>query len=90
MAWVKFTAEHWHRFNAQMKRRYLAGQVLNVPAPVARKAIADGHAVAMRKPSKTAKPEPADDELVRRISASVKDISKRLARIQGGSDGKAS
>ena len=60
MAWVRFTETHWHRFNAQVKRRYVAGQVLNVPAPVARKAIAEGHAVAMRKPSKTAVPEPAD------------------------------
>lgn len=62
MAWVRFTSLHWHRFNGQVKRRYLVGQVMNVPAPVAKKAIADGHAVALRKASKTAKPEPANGE----------------------------
>lgn len=62
MAWVKFTALHWHRFNGQVKRRYLPGEVMNVRAHIAKKAIADGHAIAMRKPSKTAKPEPANGE----------------------------
>jgi hypothetical protein len=60
--WVRFTSEHWHRFTPQMKRRYPKDTVANVRKAVAEKAIAQGHAVAMRKRSRHAKPEPIDGE----------------------------
>lgn len=60
--WVKFTAEHWHRFNAQAKTRYRAGMTVNVPTIVANKAVGAGHAVKMRRSSKAAKPEQVGDE----------------------------
>ena len=57
MAWVKFTTTFWHRFTPQMKRRYPAGTIQNVPREVASKAVADGFAIRMKKPSKAADPE---------------------------------
>lgn len=59
--WVRFTAEHWHRFNRQMSRRYLPGMVVNVPTRAANKAIADGHAVRMKRTRRAGPPVEVND-----------------------------
>lgn len=56
--WLRFTHEHWHRFNPQFKTRFLPGQERNLPTSVAEKAIRDGNAIKLRKKSRHAKPEP--------------------------------
>lgn len=58
--WVKITALHWHKFNAQAKTRYLPGMIKNLPTAVAEKAVADGHAIKMKKSRRGARPEVAD------------------------------
>lgn len=60
MAWVRFTEEHWHRFNAQAKKRYRAGTTVNVPSAVANKAVSVGHAVRLRKRGKGSNPVEED------------------------------
>lgn len=60
--WVRFQAVHWHRFSPQLKTRFLPGGEHNLPTAVAEKAIADGHAIKMKKARKGAKPEPVDGE----------------------------
>lgn len=52
--WVRFTERHEHRFTRQMKRYFDPGEVRNLPAAVAVKAIDAGHAVKMKKPTKAA------------------------------------
>jgi hypothetical protein len=58
--WVKFTDTHWHRFTRQMKRRFLAGDVVNVPAKVGQAAIDAGRAVKMKKLTRHSSPEVDD------------------------------
>jgi hypothetical protein len=58
--WVRFTAVHWHRYNRQLKRRYLPGAEHNLPRSVAEKAVADGHAVKMKKRSRDSEAELMD------------------------------
>lgn len=60
--WVKFTEIHRHRFTRQMMRKFMPGEVRNIPTAVAEKAIADGHAVKMKRPSKSSVAEVDDGE----------------------------
>lgn len=60
--WIRFSHQHWHRFTAQYKRRFMPGEEHNLPTPVAQKAVDDGHAIKMKKRSRSAKPEPEHGE----------------------------
>ena len=59
--WVRFKAEHWHRFNRQMSRRYLAGEIRNVPTTVGEGAIAAGRAVKMKRSRRAEAPVEVND-----------------------------